>query len=825
MASKDSKIPNRDRTQILRAAVIGLSITSFFTTAQGMQRYVFQNAPISLASSAAIQGILLALSMNLPTYLKNLLWTIDKDGKEEKRHGVGKWVLFGGVILFTLVALSCSSFFSFIYIADVIHQNSWSMDSQLLVQRTYRSELYDAADYAQAYRTYLEEGMGEMIVRLDEQAEGLNDTLPPVVSINLDEDTEVYSPPHPASSNMLTVIHYMKLSVPSSPTQAPTQKILDQTVQAIESAQIAIGKNIDSLSSEIDRCNDQIDSNIQAINKNMDTIRQIQRTTPNADVSGLNNNNISLQNLIESLTEKRTQFEDQVEQLKNAIQSLDNYSVQLGLTNSSTSISIRRSLLELQTEFFKPDPDEEKLLNQATTVFEQMRSNSTLSANSVDGTSYTTLLIDMNRLLQSLKNYNSLKETESELETLIHNLRDDSVSQTEPSLPAPTTLPTSTPENPPALAKEETTEPSPSPDIADADNVEEPLPLPSPSPEGDGNDLESNNNEQNNNSNESDEDWKPLWRERLENLKAYIGSMPLYIPSSSSDTLSDNTLSLAQAEILRTYNRSAACNQLDELTRRYINEHNPLEKGVIYLTSPYWQLAALALIIALFLDIAGFIFGFVDAGTPQTEINENYKDASGVADNSSSTRSRSFRRGSNSKTTPWTILKTQNDYILLTGDYEKKDNKYYYQGFVNGLSETWEGGTDGNSSPFTAGIIQRKEKAPSVVSAQQPLFFAGQREDLPHGQDGIEQNCILSFKDGSLYKTSKDAGEKSQSLVYLASINDYVPIHSYNEARGESRTLPAAQMVDGKNLSAQTALLALNPDGTRIVAIYVMEQI
>ena len=46
----------------------------------------------------------------------------------------------------------------------------------MLVQQTYRSELYDVQDYISSYRIYLEESVGEKILLLDEQAGKLSDS-------------------------------------------------------------------------------------------------------------------------------------------------------------------------------------------------------------------------------------------------------------------------------------------------------------------------------------------------------------------------------------------------------------------------------------------------------------------------------------------------------------------------------------------------------------------------------------------------------------------------------------------------------------------------
>ena len=88
------------------------------------------------------------------------------------------------------------------------------------------------------------------------------------------------------------------------------------------------------------------------------------------------------------------------------------------------------------------------------------------------------------------------------------------------------------------------------------------------------------------------ENWEPLWTEKLELLKATISGLPV------SDSGQE-------------YDSANALDQLDDAQRLYISEHNPVDQALIYLGSPYWQLAAFSLVLAFFLDIAAFITGLV----------------------------------------------------------------------------------------------------------------------------------------------------------------------------------------------------------------------
>lgn len=135
----------KSSAQLLQLAIVCLAIASFFTTAQGMKNYIFHDDAIAYVTSGAIQGILLALSMSLPKYISNI-W-------EKKAFKTGVKALITLVLLvLSAISLFCSSWFSYVYIAETIHKGSWNIDSELLVQQTYRKELYKASDYAKTYR-------------------------------------------------------------------------------------------------------------------------------------------------------------------------------------------------------------------------------------------------------------------------------------------------------------------------------------------------------------------------------------------------------------------------------------------------------------------------------------------------------------------------------------------------------------------------------------------------------------------------------------------------------------------------------------------------
>ena len=113
---RTSKAPSGGE-QLLQFAVVCLAIASFFTTAQGMRQYIFKNSTIAYVTSGAIQGILLALSMNLPKFMKQI-WGERVDFWKDPLKAIGKFFGKGAIevilLLLTAVSLFCRGSATFI---------------------------------------------------------------------------------------------------------------------------------------------------------------------------------------------------------------------------------------------------------------------------------------------------------------------------------------------------------------------------------------------------------------------------------------------------------------------------------------------------------------------------------------------------------------------------------------------------------------------------------------------------------------------------------------------------------------------------------------
>lgn len=737
-AAKTVGAGEKSGSQLLQFAVICLAIASFFTTAQGMRSYIFNGEPtIAYVTSGAIQGILLALSMNLPRFMRRI-WN-------EKSNVFIKAIIEIVLLILTGISLFCSSWFSYVYIAETVHKGSWAMDSELLVQQIYRNELYDASDYSKAYRTYLEAELGQEILNL----QSLANQLPTQASdFNIDWESErqqYASGNTAASSYMTTAINQLKLAFET----APSQENRDLAEQAVTEAQ----KNIEAaLKNEQTRLGD-VRKDLSTYNDQISNLnQQIRNATTQAEITSLQETLRSYQETQSTAAAQQQTIQQEISALQNAQGRLNVYAVNLGLSNSTSSISIKRNLLEMQTELFKDDPDVDSLRNLATETFSNLRNAESLSAGSEGGNSlsYNDLLTRMNTLVLNLNDYASIKSIETTLNDLTNGLRRATTST-------------------------------------------------------------------------SNTKWKSVWQTRIENLKAQISALPTFVTSSAD--VSEITES--QQRILTGFDRTKSCANLDNATRRYINDHNALEQGTIYLTSPYKGLALFALVLAFFLDLSGFVFGVVDLGAKEN------KNDSGISDNNDRETIdvpkifKSMKEKVGENESQWSIRPTANSYKVVTGNFRCEDGMYYYGVFENGIHKEWEVVDD---RVYHEGIYLvdniAARKGVALSEKHQDVVFSNQGfEKMP--QDGVYLNGTLSYHEGSLLFKA-DVGEKSHkstessvSPYYIANVEEYVPVHCYAPKRGENITQPAIDLAKFP-MKVKVAVLALNPDCTRIVAMYLI---
>lgn len=828
----------RDNTQLLQIAVVLLAVVSFFTTANGMSQYIFSgNKAIAYAASAAVQGVLLSLNMNLPGYLRGI-W-------RQKWNLIYRCLLCITVLCLTVTAIFCSSWFSYIYIAEVIHQDSWGTDSELLVQQVYRTELNNAQEYARTYRIYLEEAVGEKILLIEEEAAQLQDNM---VDFGLDwaDEEEIYviNGGAAAASYMAPVLDAMeKVNLDNS-----SQENRDLAAKAVEDAANHISARITAVQQNLDDLDRRITMYDNQIANLTSRIRNAVRDT---DITSLSNSINNYTQLINNAVQEQTLLQTEQTQLNNALLRLPVYESFLGLNSSTSAISIRTTLMELQSEFFKQEPDEALLLKIATDIFESLRRGG--SENYGDSLSYTNLLVQMNRLIRNLTDYSEIKDIENALSDLNTELRSGRLTAGseagESGEPLESTEIIEAPDasesadSPESADSLESADASESADTSESADISESADSPESAESPESTELTGAAESQNpaespesadspdstewTSSMESDKlmqdspessdaadsknkhgQWQQVWGDRVERLKAQISAMPAYSESDAANG-SNTILTESQTNILRGYDRNESSKTLDDSIRRYITNHSAIYQGIIYLQSPYRSLAIFGLILALCFDLTGFVFGAVIAGNPQQGSSFLKTKDSGSFNSNITTGQYSSPE--------WTILETQNKYNILTGDYECKDGVYYYKVFSNGMLDEWPVEAEKVKAVYTQGIYHVKSPVyhGTKVETEQELLFSNQTGGP---MDGVLKDCRLFFDEGSLIKEYEGKGKKA----FVTCIDEYVPVHIYNPERGENQTIPALNLTENNKVEVQTGVIALNETGTRVVTIYVI---
>lgn len=764
----------------LRIGVLFLAIVSFVTTANGMERYIFKDNPaVAYMSSGAIQLILLALSLNFIGFLLNI--------KEQKWHIFWRVVVGVFYVVLTLVTLFLSSWFSYIYIADVLHAGSWDEESELLVQQTYREELYNAQDYALAYQVYLEERLGDDIALLSVRAKELSDTNQNFAD-NWSMERAVY-----AESNSLVspYVATVLTSMDNAMAAGATQESRDLAVVAISDARQTVGDRIETLQASVQRQQDNI-NNYNAQIQNI--TNRLNNAVEGTDVASLTSTLNTYTTMLNNATEQLSALEQENVELENVLNWLSRCSNLLGMNDSTSATSIRSKLIQLQTEFYKQNPDVDALLEIATGVFDDLqRATSSLTDGTQNQTDqYVTLMRQMNGLIQNLQDYSTIKAIENELDQMVTDLA--LIGREAKDSEAPTVSP-----EPAAPSEDSDT------DAGKDDDTKEPA-------------------------------WKSAWRGQLEALKGQISAMPVYVETSES-TNATGILSNTQRNILSQYDRNRSNKALDDMLRRYITTHNAVYQGIIYLQSTYRELAIFALILAFSFDLSGFVFSFAMAD--HSSSNSAKGEAGGMG--------LQFLRRTNTRPTEhegWGVVKTSIPYRVLTGDFESEDGIYYYKTFKNGILSKWrvEASNTYQSGIYMESIQDGGKTGTPLPDGEQELEFTGTKRvktdgsiEYSSGQDGIYRDCELLYKEGGLFRLVKDQtqtgendaagqannGEPSES-VFLASVNEYLPVHVYDPSKGESLTLPARNLAK-KSIQAQVLVAALNETKTCVAAVYILQ--
>lgn len=672
--------PQNGGIYIMRIATVLLAIVSWWSTAQGMKQFVFEQEWQANLASLAIQGILLSLDFYLPQIIVKF----------------GKWGK-AGFLFFTAVVLSCSSIFSYIYIANYVYANAgdtnninaWDVDSQLLVQSAYREELYDANDYAEGYMESLQTTLSSQISELYTMADALEgDGVQATDNLDLEGDRARFeNEDFAASTEMTTAIDAMETAVAQDATES------DRT-----QANTILGELSGQISGIIENLqNVQIPEAVDASERDNDNLDAAENRVNNppegADLNALYQARVTAQANCNESAENERNLRNELAQYREAFKALQQYQTYLGFSTAGAGQQISTALLNIQRGLFQSgtsEADPEDLEQSAVNIFEQL-----LSSNedfSGDTTEYQSMLTTMDAFIQNLSNYGEVATIRDTLDGMISDLRT----------------------------------------------------------------VDFN----------SEQAWQNYWEGKLNELKAQIGSLPIYMGEDEPE--------------LNRYSRTTAINRLDNALRNYISGHNDAEQAFIYLGSPYKALAIFSLVLAYLLDIAAFITGLVierfdDDSTKRASVGGIISPA------------------------------TTNHYLYLNGDYTKEDNVCRYCA-VDG---TYVTSVDGPDATLQPGYYLEHEGMLQPVNPQQ-LAFA----KMPGGpQDGVYQNCSLQYSDHMLLVKRNS----EQEFSYLATVDQNVPVYRIQNGNCTCETLQDLRVAEW-----QMVIIALNANGSLVTAIYLL---
>lgn len=293
--------------------------------------------------------------------------------------------------------------------------------------------------------------------------------------------------------------------------------------------------------------------------------------------------------------------------------------------------------------------------------------------------------------------------------------------------------------------------------------------------------------------NENNSSWKASWQEQFNDLKSKISGLPVYTLTDSNATL-------------ESFDRAESTHRLDNAIRNYLTEHNPAQQGLVYLYSPYRGIAIFSLFIALLLDIAAFVTGFIidradeaDSDFKQ-ENTGNYSGNIGVAH----TPPRKEPVWDMDRTLNWNAIPPLNRYTFLTGDHQYFDGTMTYKAIENGKVIEVEY----PDTKLQTGFYYWKDSSIYQVRPAELRYKGTPGEP----EDGVYENAILRYEDQLLNIVQNTEGK------HLGTVDPYTPV--YYLSKDTYDTFPAKEI---QNVQGSRIVISLNQTGTRIIAIYVVK--
>lgn len=649
----------------------------------------------------------------------------------------------------TFVVLFCSSWFSYFFIAGRAYGDSWSTESRLLAQAIYRKELFAANDYAEQYGDELEQVLAEQVVELYKQAQDMDiNNINITENINWNEERNTYAAEGSATRNiMLTAIQAMEQAT----VENAAQDVRNQAVSILSDLQANLKSEITSLNLQVEEAAKSVATAETSLSNAQN---RLNNAPANVDITPYQNSvNQASQNFERSITRQR-ELEERRDEYNNTLQRVSYYALTLGMNQEGvSSYFVGNNLREIQRELFTSEPNYERMVNLATNVFERLQTAVDLSSD--NNVTYQSFLSDMNRFVKNIDNYRLIKEADNGLQQFILDLADGSIL-----------------------------------DINNVRKIDE---------QSDLGVVKMVIREVFSQAiykafnNGKDNSWQNDWIAEFNDLKARISGLPVY---TLSGQVNGNS-------ITRSFDRNDSTARLDEAIRNYLTEHNAAQQGLIYLFSPYFGVALFSLFLAFLFDIAAFVTGVI---IDRME-NENRNKKDGDTDKNkekTNDEKRSFMPFVNNWSTKnnKVIMHTLNNYVFFTGDYSYIDGTRTYKTIENGEENEVDLDTD-----LLPGIYMFVNNQ-YIVPKNSNLKFA---PESGGPQDGIIENCILSYENGFIIK------KQNNNVEFVTQIDSDIAVYRLSDQQYDIIDVRRI-----KDIKCQKVIIALSKDGLKVVAVYLI---
>lgn len=304
---------------------------------------------------------------------------------------------------------------------------------------------------------------------------------------------------------------------------------------------------------------------------------------------------------------------------------------------------------------------------------------------------------------------------------------------------------------------------------------------------------EVNEIDKNTDNNIQDNYWQNDWLVEFNDLKAKISGLPVY---TLSGQVNGNS-------IARSFDRNDSTARLDKAIRNYLTEHNAAQQGLIYLFSPYRGIALFSLFLAFLLDIAAFVTGVIIDRIENEKRNKKDDDVDKDKEETDDEE-----RGFISVLHNWSsknnkvIVPTLNHYVFFTGDYSYIDGTRSYKTIENG--EENEVDLDIDLLPGIYMFVNNQY----IVPKNSKLKFA---PESGGPQDGIIENCILSYENGFIIK------KQNNNVESVTQVDSDITVYRLSEQQYDIIDIRRI-----KDIKCQKVIIALSKDGLKVVAVYLI---